>query len=144
MYMLQFSVYHILLRISLVVCAIVLVFQSGVLSQTTTTLSQNTQLYLANAVGMSASVAPTELNQITAGLTEQRQQLDARESALLEREIAVGINGKSAQANRTTFILSSMLFILLCLIILNYALDFFRIKRREEQPVIQISGFAHR
>ena len=142
MYMLQFSLYHTLLRISLVVGAFVLVFQSGVVSNTTALLAQNTQSYLANAVGVSVGVVPTDLNQITAALTEQKQQLDAREATLREREITVGLNGAGVQADRTTFILSAMLFMLLCLIILNYALDFIRLKQVQKLANAPSSGYS--
>lgn len=142
MYMLQFSLYHTLLRISLVVGAFVLVFQSGVVSNTTALLAQNTQSYLANAVGVSVGVVPTDLNQITAALTEQKQQLDAREATLREREITVGLNGVGVQADRTTFILSAMLFMLLCLIILNYALDFIRLKQVQKLANAPSSGYS--
>ena len=53
----------------------------------------NTHSYLANAIGVGASVQPTELNQYTAQLTERETALDAREAALREREIAVELSG---------------------------------------------------
>lgn len=126
----------------MVVTAVALVFQSGLFSGTTAVLSHNTQLYLANAVGVSLGVAPTDLNQITAQLTEQRQQLDAREAALAEREIAVGLQSGSSADSTTTFILSTMLFILLCLVILNYALDYARARQPRRQGAIAVSGYA--
>jgi len=123
------SNYHRVLRVSALVFAITLVFESGLLSKTTANLSQNTHLYLANAVGMSAGVAPTELNQYTAALTQKERELTARESALQEREIAVDLNQGGATANSTaTYLLASILFILLLLILLNYVLDYLRQK----------------
>ncbi len=125
------STYHSLLRIATGVVAVVLVFQSGLVSDTTAKLADNTELYLANAVGISVGVAPTELNQVTAALTARERELEARELALAEREIAVGIDGGGvAQRDTSTFILATILFILLVLIILNYALDYARSRER--------------
>ncbi len=126
----QFSNYHRILRVSLVVCALMLVFDSGLISDSTARLSNGTQNYLANAVGMTASVAPTELNQFTAQLTEREQELSSREAALREREIAVGLNEGGQTNDYSTYLLASILFILLVLVILNYVLDYLRSKER--------------
>jgi hypothetical protein len=136
--MLEQSNYHKVLRIALVVCAFVLVFQSGLVSQTTNELARGTELYLANAIGMSASVEPTELNQLTARLTQMEQEMTERESALREREIEVGLRADDGvpATDPTTYILASILFILLVLIVLNYVLDYLRARERGElQPV---------
>lgn len=105
-----------------------LVFEAGLVSETTARLSNHTELYLANAVGVSVGVAPTELNQITAALTARERELEARELTIAEREIAVGIDGGAAGSttDTETFVLATILFILLVLIILNYALDYVR------------------
>lgn len=133
----QHSTYHRSLRVAVVVCAFVLLFVSGLVSQTTAQLSHNTHLYLANAIGMSASVKPTELNELTAELTAKERELAAREAALREREIAVNLStGETASTDIATYILSSILFILLVLILLNYVLDYLRAKEQLlEQPV---------
>ncbi len=125
------STYHSILRIATGVVACVLVFQSGLVSDTTAKLADNTELYLANAVGVSVGVAPNEFNQITAALTARERELEARELAVAEREIAVTIDGGSVAGRDTsTFILATILFILLVLIILNYALDYARSRER--------------
>lgn len=136
-YMRQNSQYHRVLRVSAVVCAIVLVFESGLLSESTAVLSQNTHQYLASAIGINASVKPTELNQLTAAITQKERELAAREAALREREIAVGISsGEQAGVDTATYILASILFILLILILLNYTLDYLRAREnRDLQPV---------
>lgn len=118
------SLYHRILRVSAVVVALVLVFQSGLISDTTAQLSQTTELYLANAVGMSAKVESTNLNEMTAQLTAQKTLLDQREAALREREIDIQFGGGGT--DYSTYVLASILFILLVLILLNYALDYFR------------------
>ncbi len=126
------SLYHSLLRIASAVVAVMLVFEGGLLSPVTAQLADRTELYLANSVGVSVGVAPTELNQMTSALTARDRELDSRELAIAEREIAVGINdgGSIAGMDSGTFILATILFILLVLIILNYALDYARGRER--------------
>lgn len=125
--MLETTVYHKILRISSVVMALVLLFQAGLLSETTARMAYGTQVYMANSVGVFVGVAPTELNQLTAEITAQKLALDAREQALAEREIEVGLEGGSSMNQlTTTYILSGVLFILIVLILINYVLDFIR------------------
>jgi hypothetical protein len=132
------SLYHSLLRVSLLVCAIALVFENGILSESTAVLSQNTHSYLASAVGMSAGVAPTELNQYTAQLTQKERELTAREASLSEREIADSLSTApgSSSNQRATYILSSILFVLLVLILLNYTLDYLRQKEARQAQTV--------
>ena len=119
--------YHKLLRISSVVLAVALVFQAGLVSNATAIMATQTQSYLANSVGVFVGVEPTELNTITAGLTAKEFALDARERELAQREIAVGIDqGGGATKDMTTFVLGLVLFIVLLLLVLNYALDYLR------------------
>lgn len=125
--------YHSLLRMSAVVVACVLVFQSGLIDPATTQLTQNTQSYLAQAIGIKASVTPTEVSRYTAELSAFERELDAREEAITAREIEVGLNtGSGASQDRTTFFLSAILFILVVLIVLNYALDFVRAREARQ------------
>lgn len=127
--MLEETTYHKLLRISSVVVATVMLFQAGFVSSTTALMARGTQDYMANAVGVFVGVAPTELNQMTAHITAEKLALDSREQAITEREIAIGIKpGSNSNQTTTTFVLSGVLFILLVLIILNYALDYLRAK----------------
>lgn len=125
------SAYHITLRVSGLTVALILLFDSGILSPFTAEISQNTQLYLANAVGVGASVQPTEINTLTAQISARDRELDAREAALSEREISVGMNTASTgtSPDYSTYILSVLLFIIIVLIVLNYALDFARERR---------------
>jgi hypothetical protein len=124
------SMYHRVLRVASVVVAIVLVFESGIISHSTTLLAMNTHWYMANAVGMSASVDPNELNVLTAELTKQKKDLDGREAALREREIQVNLSNGTANNDKATYVLASILFILLILIIINYALDYLRAREK--------------
>ena len=127
MQQLQNTNYHRVLRVSAAVFACILVFESGILFKSTALLSEHTHQYLANAVSMSASVQPTDLNTVTAELTKQKQLLDAREAALREREIAVELNG--SQNQNGTYVTASILFVLLLLIVTNYVLDYLRSRR---------------
>lgn len=122
--------YHMVLRISALTLALVLLFDSGLLSPVTAQISQNTQDYVASAIGMQASVAPTELNELTAELTARERLLNQRESDLKAREIAVNLEDGSVGTNYSTYIMSILLFILLVLILMNYAFDYVRMRER--------------
>ena len=124
----QATIYHKSLRILLIVTAFVLVFDSGLLSDATKQLANGTQSYVANVIGVGASVGPTELSTLTAELTAQKRALEAREAALAQREITVGLNGGEGARDFSTYILAGILFILLVLILLNYTLDYLRSK----------------
>lgn len=110
--------------------ACILVFQSGFLSPVTKQLSSNTWSYVASSIGVNATVAPNELNQITAQLTAKERELDQRERALNERQIQVGLNDQNQVGGLATYVLSSILFILLVLMVLNYILDYLRSRPR--------------
>lgn len=132
------TTYHRILRVSALVFALVLVFESGLLVKSTQTLAINTHQYLAGAVGMSASVQPTELNQYTAALTQKERELQEREAALQQREITVGLSTETGTGDNSTstYILSSILFILLVLILLNYVLDYLRTRERRDMQTV--------
>lgn len=133
----EHTIYHKVLRVFSAVFALLLIFESGLINEATVKISQDTHMYVANAVGMSASVQPNELNQITAHLTQREKELDQREKELNEREISVNLStGANIDSDKTTFVLSSILFILLVLILLNYALDYLR--SREEMEAIPV------
>ena len=122
------SIYHRTLRTSATIVALVLLFQSGVASVTTKQLSLQTETYLANVVGITASVPENEINMLSAGLEQRKNELDERERNLrnIERE--------STMDERTTYMLAGTLLILLLLIVLNYVLDFVR-NRRTLRPI---------
>lgn len=122
------SLYHAVLRVTALTLALVLLFDSGLLSDSTAQISQNTQSYIATAIGMRASVAPTELNQYTAELTARDRVLTQRESDVAAREIAVDLKDSSKRPDYSTYIISVLLFIILVLMVLNYVLDYLRAK----------------
>lgn len=124
------SLYHIVLRTAALTLAFLLLFDSGLLSGATATLSHDAQDYVASAIGMYAGVEATELNNYTAELTARDRVLTQRESDLAAREIAVNLAESQAPVNYSTYILSVLLFIMLVLIVLNYALDYIRAKEQ--------------
>jgi len=128
--------YHRVLRVMAVIFAIVLVFESGLLSNSTVKISRETEVYLANVIGMSASVQPTELNQYTAALTEKERELENREASLKEREISINLSNEVENNKKTTYILASILFILLILILLNYTLDYLRTRESQNLKTV--------
>ncbi|MES2966766.1 MAG: hypothetical protein V4668_03190 [Patescibacteria group bacterium] len=138
--MLEFTLYHKILRISSVVLAVALVFQSGLLSNTTALMTLSTQSYLANVVGVSVGVTPTELNTITAGLTAKELALDARDRELTEREIAIGLSGQSGMQDKTTFMMGLTLFIVVLLLVLNYALDYLRARQQGSYTILDMEN----
>lgn len=125
----QHSLYHSLLRIGVATLTCTLLFVSGTIHPVTQQLTEDTERYLATTISASAGVAPTELNQITAALTEQSIALEEREASLRERELAVGLVGQTQaepwlSAEAATWLNSALLFVLIALLLLNYVLDF--------------------
>lgn len=119
----QQTAYHSLLRVGVAVLALVLIFDSGLLFKSTAHVSKQTQNYLASAVGVQVGVAPNEVNVLTSRITELEQEVVRK-----DREIAVNLNtgGVTGGVNTSTIVLSAILFIMLVLIVLNYALDYLR------------------
>jgi len=124
------SLYHKYLRVSGLSVAFVLAFQAGLFSPETTALSLQTHTYVANVIGITAGVAPTEVNTLTAELTKRQRELDEREMALAEREIDARATEPYVSIEVSNYILSGILFLLLVLIVTNYALDFVRARKR--------------
>ena len=121
------TAYHSILRIATLTLALVLIFDSGLLSPVTKSISLNTQNYLATAIGMHAGVIPTELNELTADLTKRERDLAMRENDIAAREIAVNLDeAEAGSGSMSTYIMSVLLFLLLLLIIMNYVLDYIR------------------
>jgi len=122
--------YSSFLRISALVTALVLVFDSGILLPVTSQLSDATILYVASiGVGASASVPESEINALSAQIAERQRVLDAKEAELNEREIATrSFNVSGTTENLSTYVLSTILFILTVLIVLNYAMDWTRVR----------------
>ncbi len=130
------SRYHKFLRTSMVVIALLLIFDSGILFPVTKHFSNITTQYVAS-VGSSvnATVPPNEYNTFTAEIAEQQRLLDAREASLAEREIEARSFNEDASGESSTFILSIILFILTSLIIFNYIMDFARMRRLQYESM---------
>lgn len=128
MCMVQDSNYHRVLRISSVVCAAVLLFESGLLSSSTAALSQNTHRYLANSISTAASF---ESGIVAPELTAQRNSSGEIVSTPSESEVGTVFSESTAPNQRATYIIAGLLFILLTLVVLNYALDY--LKKREQK-----------
>ncbi len=120
------SLYHSFLKIAVCVFAFVLVFDSGLALPATESMSSLTQQHLASVVGVTLGVAPNEMNQLTTRITELETELEAK-----ERLIAVNLQNTNSDGSLdvSTFVLSIIVFILLVLIVLNYALDYIRQKK---------------
>ncbi len=131
------SKYHKVLRVSAVVCTMMLLFESGLVHDSTRKLSIGTHEYLANAVGATASIDPTELNSLTAELTAQKLALQQRETSLREREIEIGLLPGESANQKTTYTLAGVLFLLLILIVLNYTLDYLRLREMKRLQVLK-------
>lgn len=126
----EISRYHRFLRVLLVVFTVALLFDSGIVFPVTKTLSDNTVLYLASTgTGVFANVPESEINALSAKLAEQQSELDRREADLREREIAARSFGAGSGNDYSTYIISAILFIILVLLVLNYAMDFARVRK---------------
>lgn len=129
--------YHSFLRVSVLVSAFVLVFDSGLLLPITRQLSDTTISYVATiGVGTSAVVPENEINVLSAQIAERQRILDAREAELREREIASrNFGSTNTNGDYSTYIIGTILFILTVLLVLNYAMDWARIRsfRYEKQ-----------
>ncbi len=132
--MMKHSMYHATLRISALTLALVLLFTSGIFSPVTKQLTQDTSNYLATAIGMNAAVLPNEFNTLNT-------QLEESDKEITQREIAVSLKEQS-NPDVATFILSAVLFILLVLILLNYALDYMRSRKRVTNTLQNEQGAA--
>lgn len=119
--------YHKLLRVSAVLTAVVMIFDGGFIAPVTKELSNNTWNYLAQSIGVFAGVPENEINVITKELTEREQALNEREANLAEREIDARDYG-TGNRDISLYVLSAILFILTVLILLNYAMDWLRVK----------------
>ncbi len=124
----QVDRYRSFLRVGVLVSAFVLVFDSGLLFAVTKQLSDATIVYVANiGVGATATVPQNEINTLSAQIAEQQRILDAREAVLREREIA-SRTYDSGETDYSTYIMSAILFILTVLLVLNYAMDWARVR----------------
>lgn len=121
------SLYASILRVSSLTVACVLTFQSGIVTPVTRQLSDTTYLYLAQSSRVVAQVEKNELNTLSEELRREKEDLERREAEL--RTIESRTFGTGSESSYTTYILSVILFILTVLILLNYILDWRRLRR---------------
>jgi hypothetical protein len=125
----KISRYHKFLRTTMVVTALVLLFDGGFVSPVSKYFSDVTIVYLANVgSGVFASVEPNEYNELAAQLAEQKRVLDAREASIVEREIPNRFFGGESSVDYSTYILSIILFLQTVLIVANYVLDYVHLR----------------
>ncbi len=126
----QVSRYHKFLRVSLLVTACALVFDSGAFFPVTREFSNTTVSYIAS-VGSQvlANVPQNEINVLSGQIAEQQRVLDLREAELNEREIASRSFITKTESDYSTYIISTILFIITVLLVLNYAMDWARVRK---------------
>jgi hypothetical protein len=125
----QASLYHRTLRVSAVVVAFMLVFDSGMISPVTRQFSSAAYYYVADAItGVTASIPATDTNTRSAELNAWQQSLQEREAAIQARTVPARDFGGTS-SNYSVYILSAILFILTVLIVLNYIMDFVRSRK---------------
>lgn len=105
------SFYHQSLRVSLVVMAVTLVFVSGILHSSTQTLTVAVERQLASVIGASSVI------NYSVDSVQIDKNLDT-EGAIIDSRLI----------NQSTFLVASVLFILLLLTVLNYVLYYLRHK----------------
>ena len=127
----QVNRYHSFLRVLMVVTAIAVLFDGGFLFPITKQFSDTTVEYVASVgAGMFASVPQNEINTLSGQIAERQRELDAREASLNEREISArSFGADDSTTDYSTYILSVILFILSVLLVLNYIMDWVRVKQ---------------
>jgi hypothetical protein len=118
------STYHRALRVSALITFLLLGFMSGMLFPQGDMLSRTTSAYLANVVGVGASVVPNGTNTLVQELKNRSDLLDQK-----EREIdARARDHESPFGDPTVLALSLILGVQLILIVTNYILDYRRFR----------------
>jgi hypothetical protein len=115
------SAYHRTLRSSAVVVAVLFAFASGAVVPDTRVLTISTERYLANVVGVGASVPQNEFNTLATELAQRSDELEQR-----EREIDARARTQVFANPITMYTLIAILVLQLILIVTNYALDYRR------------------
>jgi hypothetical protein len=109
------SSYHSVLRVTALIFAMVLVFESGLLSPVTQRTSH---------------LAGQQLASVVTGTVDTALYSEGSQTRALGEEATFSTQSLREPISKSTFLLSVAVFILLLLIILNYILDYLR--RREK------------
>lgn len=115
--------YHKTLRTGVLFFACILSIQSTLFFGNEN-LARDMEVYMATVIGVGVSVSPTDINTLTAEITKQKLELEARERVLRENE-TVASRGDFT-FDMMDFVLSGILLLLLTLVVLNYVFDFIR------------------
>jgi len=113
MYALADSLYHKTLRISVTTCALLLLFVSGILSQTTAVLTNTSMQQLASVSGLAAA---DQTGSVEEGALNQSSTLSTADRRATSQ----------SQYDWLVFALATLLYSLLLLLVTNYALDYVR------------------
>jgi hypothetical protein len=105
---------------SIIACAILFALLSGYGSISLGPKEFTRQL--GAAVGASAGVAANEYNTLAQALSQKESEIGQREASLVEREAAV-LAEASEKDTKLVFLILSVGILLLCLILLNFYLD---------------------
>jgi len=111
------SWYHSILRISVLVFALALVFESGILSSVTQTIAHTAGEQFATAIQATTDNANYDEEVLSPEIARNQSEV---------KTLTV-----SPTTTKSTFLLSAIVFILLLLVVLNYILDYLRSKERQ-------------
>lgn len=127
--------YHTTLLVSALCVAIVLLVQSGSMPWARFSLSSHARHYVASVMSVSAGVEATDLSLLTAELTKKNTELAQREAAVKAREIQAQARDQNP-SSAPDYLLSSLLFLLLVLIVTNYIFDFIRARKTQTYAAV--------
>lgn len=123
--LLRYSIYHSVLRISVLVFAILLVFDSGLVSPQSNVLSISTQQYLANTISSQVGTVSVKNDEHIAIITKTDEMVSGKGNFT-----TISLSEDIPQVmNKSTLILSSIVFTLLLLILINYVVDCIRTRK---------------
>jgi uncharacterized membrane protein len=83
-------------------------------------------MYLANVVGMHATVPPNEYNTLATALKDREAELDRRERTIDAR----AQDAITPLTSFSSYVVGSILALQLILIVLNYILDYHRARKK--------------
>ena len=123
--LLRYSIYHSVLRISVLFFAILLVFDSGLVSSQSNVLSISTQQYLANTISSQVGTVSVKNDEHIAIITKTDEMVSGKGNFT-----TISLSEDIPQVmNKSTLILSSIVFTLLLLILINYVVDCIRTRK---------------
>lgn len=119
------SVYHKVLRVSALTVALMLVFESGMCSPVSKQFADNTIIMLASASTQVGIMNFSSNLNVAATLTARQNVIDTTNGNLSERSAPTRISVET-ESGYPTYVLSTILFLLVLLILMNYLFDWRR------------------